>query len=124
VLISRETAEQVVKQHLMTAIEHNTGFWVLHVQRRKYRLPPISLMASVDSGSLMINPEIELLYGLRGDYWGKGLATEAGAAALAHLWSSTEFEKVYARADPRAHALRHGRHNVTRRHQLAIVRQR
>jgi ribosomal-protein-alanine N-acetyltransferase len=45
-------------------------------------------------------PDIELMYGLRAEHWGKGYATEACRAALDHLWRSTEFQCVQARTDP------------------------
>ena len=45
-------------------------------------------------------PEIELVYGMRGEHWGNGLATEACASALQYLWRSTDYQRVYARADP------------------------
>jgi ribosomal-protein-alanine N-acetyltransferase len=60
--------------------------------------PPIAGFCGfrfIDAG-----PEIELMYGLRGEYWGKGLATEASFAALDYLWRSTAFQRVYARTDP------------------------
>jgi hypothetical protein len=40
------------------------------------------------------------MYGLESAYWGKGLATEASRAALAWLWNSTGYSRVYARTDP------------------------
>jgi RimJ/RimL family protein N-acetyltransferase len=49
----------------------------------------------IDSG-----PEVELLYGLRGEQWGKGLATEACLAALEYFWRCTSYQQVYARANP------------------------
>jgi ribosomal-protein-alanine N-acetyltransferase len=45
-------------------------------------------------------PEIELMYGLQAEHWGKGLATESSLAALEYLWRSTGFQRVYARTDP------------------------
>ena len=45
-------------------------------------------------------PEIELVYGLQAEHWGKGLATEACMAALDYLWRFTDYRQVYARTDP------------------------
>ncbi len=45
-------------------------------------------------------PEIELMYGLRAEYWGMGFATEACLAAIEYLWRSTGVQQVYARTDP------------------------
>lgn len=47
-----------------------------------------------------IAPEIELLYGLRQDLWGQGLATEAVSAALTWVFNSREPARVLAGTDP------------------------
>jgi [ribosomal protein S5]-alanine N-acetyltransferase len=47
-----------------------------------------------------IAPEIELLYGLRQDLWGQGLATEAVSAALTWIFNSREPARVLAGTDP------------------------
>jgi RimJ/RimL family protein N-acetyltransferase len=99
VVITRDTAEKVVESHLLTADKLDIGYWVLHVPPPILRAEaPIAGFCGfrfIDEG-----PEIELLYGLKGEYWGQGLATEASVAALGYLWRSTEFARVYARTDP------------------------
>jgi len=98
-IITRDTAEQAVESHLVTAAEHGIGYWALH-------LPSTISIAAVPvagfCGFRFIGngPEIELMYGLQPAYWGKGLATEACLAALKYLWSSTEHQRVYGRTDP------------------------
>jgi ribosomal-protein-alanine N-acetyltransferase len=99
IIIARETAQQIVEGHL--AADHlNPGYWALHIP------PPVSpAEASIAGfcGFRLIDdngPDIELLYGLRKEHWGMGLATEACAAALGYLWRSTGYEQVYARTDP------------------------
>jgi len=99
VIITRDTAKQVVESHLATAAKHDIGFWALHIP------PPVSATEGpivgfcgfrfIDEGT-----EIELMYGLRGEHCGKGLATEACVAALEYLWRSTTYRQVYARTDP------------------------
>jgi ribosomal-protein-alanine N-acetyltransferase len=98
VTIAREVAEQVVESHLLTANKHGFGYWALHIP------PPISPAAAPIAGFCGFRfvdhgPEIELIYGLQPEYWGKGLATEACFAALEYLWRSTPFQQVYARTD-------------------------
>jgi ribosomal-protein-alanine N-acetyltransferase len=97
-VITRDTAEKVVESHLVTTNEHGIGYWALHIP------PPISLLAAPIAGFCGFrfigdSSDIELMYGLQTECWGKGLATEACGAALAYLWRSTEFPQVYARTD-------------------------
>jgi len=98
-VITRDTAEQVVETHLLTAEKHGIGYWALHLP------PPASRAAAPIAGFCWFrfigdSPEIELMYGLQPEYWGKGLVTEACLAALEYLWRSTEYQLVYARTDP------------------------
>jgi len=98
-VIARETAQQVVDSHLTTAGRHGIGYWALHI-------PPPASPAGARIGGFCgfrfidQTPEIELMYGLAGEHWGKGLATEACLAALDYLWRATAYQQVYARTDP------------------------
>jgi RimJ/RimL family protein N-acetyltransferase len=98
-IITRATVEQVVESDLRTADRDNIGNWTLHIPAPVWAAgAPIAGFCGfrlIDDG-----PEIELMYGLRGEHWGTGLATEACAAALEYLWRSTEYQRVYARTDP------------------------
>ena len=98
VVIARELVAQLVDSHLVTADHYGIGYWALHLP------PTLTGDAAIAGfcGFRFINdgPEIELMYGLRAEHWGKGLATEACWAAIEHLWSSTGFRRVYARTDP------------------------
>jgi RimJ/RimL family protein N-acetyltransferase len=99
IVIKREVAEQVVNSHLATADRHGIGYWALHLPSPV--LPSEAPIAGfcgfrfIDDG-----PEIELMYGLKGEFWGKGFATESSLAAIQYLWRSTEFQRFYARTDP------------------------
>ena len=98
-VITPDTAAQVVESHFAAVDRHRIGYWALHIPRPAS--PANSAIAGfcgfrlIDEG-----PEIELMYGLRGEHWGKGLATEACFAVLAYLWQATGFQRVYARTDP------------------------
>jgi RimJ/RimL family protein N-acetyltransferase len=97
IVITRDIAEELVEAHLKTSDELKIGYWALHIP------PPVSTSEAPIAGFCgfrQIGPEIELMYGLRREHWGKGLATEACAAALEYLWQSTSYERVYARTDP------------------------
>ena len=45
-------------------------------------------------------PEVEVLYGLLPDHWGKGLASEATVAMLRYGFEELKLERIYAGADP------------------------
>jgi len=94
VVIERDTVEQVIASHLATSHEHGIGYWALHGSNETEPMTGFCGFRFIEA-----SPEIELLYGLRGEHWGKGLATEASLAALEHLWRSTGFQRVYARTD-------------------------
>ena len=98
-LITRDTAEQVVRSHLATTDHHGFGCWALHIPPQ---VPAAEAPISGFCGFRFIDdgPDIELLYGLSVEHWGKGLATEACVAALDYLWHSTNYQQVHARTDP------------------------
>jgi [ribosomal protein S5]-alanine N-acetyltransferase len=98
VVIWRELVAQLVDSHLATVDHHGIGYWTLHLATTSTADGAIAGFC----GFRFINdgPEIELMYGLRAEQWGKGLATEACWAAVEHLWNSTGFRRVYARTDP------------------------
>ena len=98
-VITRATAEQVVESHLVTVEMHGIGYWAVQIA------PPSSAaVGAIDGfcGFRLIDdgPDIELMYGLKPEYWGKGLATEACVAVLGYLWRSTEYQQVFGRTDP------------------------
>ncbi|HLJ50867.1 MAG TPA: GNAT family N-acetyltransferase [Bryobacteraceae bacterium] len=95
VVISRSVAQQVFDSHLANVERHGIGYWGVYVAQGSSAVAGFCGFRFVGEG-----PEIELMYGLRGEYWGKGLATEACGAALNHLWLTTGFQRVYARTDP------------------------
>lgn len=99
IVITREVAERVLNSHLVTQARDGIGFWSILVPvpviSTGLAIPGFCGFRYMDDG-----PEIELLFGLRGEHWGKGLATEASLAAIDYLWTSTGFYRVYARTDP------------------------
>jgi RimJ/RimL family protein N-acetyltransferase len=94
VVIPRETAEEVLESYLTTSDSHGIGFWAVH-------LPPEPIITGFCGFRFFgEGREVELLYGLRSEHWGQGLATEASMAVLDYFWVATPFTRVYARADP------------------------
>jgi ribosomal-protein-alanine N-acetyltransferase len=117
VTISREQAQEVVTQSIELFESRGIGFWVV------YLLEPDAPDASGDRGSgpglagvsagarpigfCGLRPfgegepqEIELLYGLRPEYWRRGLATEAASAMLQFGFDVLRLQRIYAGADP------------------------
>jgi ribosomal-protein-alanine N-acetyltransferase len=95
-VITREVSERVLNSHLATQARDGIGFWIIFVSDSHFStVPGFCGFRYIDDGS-----DIELLYGLRGEHWGKGFATEASHAIIEYLWVSTGFTRLYARADP------------------------
>ena len=95
VVISRNTAEEVVESHLSTSDKHAVGYWALQPVEQPGTLIGFCGFRFIDASS-----NLELMYGLLRDFWGKGLATEACVAAIEYLWNATDFTVLYARTDP------------------------
>jgi ribosomal-protein-alanine N-acetyltransferase len=93
-IISRDRAAEEVERGLENAARHGIGYWVVESQKGN------DMIGFCGFRLIGHGPEIELMYGLERAHWGKGLATEASRAALAWLWSSTRYQRVYARTDP------------------------
>jgi ribosomal-protein-alanine N-acetyltransferase len=85
VVISRDRA--------LEAIEDGIGYWVIQTNREPTAIGFCGFRC-IEGTS-----EIELLYGLLPQYWGRGLATEAAQALLDYIWRSTAFQRVWARTD-------------------------
>lgn len=95
-VIARDVAQEIVENHLRTADEQAIGYWAIQVPpASEAQLVGFCGFRFIDDG-----PDIELMYGLRGECWGKGFATESCSAILDYLWRGTDFARVYARADP------------------------
>jgi len=92
--ITRERAAATVEAALTSAAHHGVGLWCL------LRKPARALAGFCGFRFIADSPDIELLYGLKPEYWGQGLATEASRAALRHGFEAGLFTKVYARTDP------------------------
>ena len=70
-----------------------TGLWALRLTGQ----PPIIGFAGFRE--FFEPPQLQLLYALLPQYWGRGLATEAAAAVCDHAFSTLGFERVEAATD-------------------------
>ena len=95
VVIGREVAQKIIDSHLATVDRHGIGYWGLYQETSDH---PVAGFCGFRF--IYESPDVELMYGLRAQSWGKGLATEACRSALSYLWERTGFLQVYARTDP------------------------
>jgi ribosomal-protein-alanine N-acetyltransferase len=91
IVISREQAAEVVRSAVLACQE--VGYWTLR-PAEDGEVIGFCGFRSIENG-----PDIELMYGLLPQYWGRGLATEASRAALDFLWNNTRHDRGYARTD-------------------------
>jgi RimJ/RimL family protein N-acetyltransferase len=82
-VISRDRAAEVVRDSMATAHSHGIGYWTV----------------SSAAGGPVIGDCGFHFYSLARAHWGNGFALEGSQAALAYAWSSTPFDRVYARID-------------------------
>lgn len=94
-VIPRETAVAVVESHHTTCEQHAIGYWNLHLIEQPDTFIGFCGFRFIDETS-----NLELMYGLMRDFWGRGIATEACAAAIDYLWNATDYSVLYARTDP------------------------
>jgi RimJ/RimL family protein N-acetyltransferase len=94
-IIARERALATVREAVSDSRRSGIGMWTL-------RLAGDTELAGFCGFRWVggIAPEIELLYGLRPDLWGRGLVTEAAAAALTWVFNAKEPLRVLAGTDP------------------------
>jgi ribosomal-protein-alanine N-acetyltransferase len=93
VVITRERAAKELDGALRVAASDAIGHWTV----RKSEDGPII----GDCGFRFVEEtgEVELMYCLRPEFWGRGLALEACRAVLEFLWRTADFSGVVARAD-------------------------
>lgn len=97
-LIPLETVYEVIEAGTESFANHRFGFWALRLKDNPELIGFCGLrhfeLAPGES------PEVEILYGLEPQHWGKGLATEASLAVLHHGFEKARLEQIYAGADP------------------------
>jgi ribosomal-protein-alanine N-acetyltransferase len=101
-IISRETAEEVVRGSIASFQEQRFGFWTLRSLEDEATIIGFCGLRFFDTP-----PEIEILYGVTPAQWGKGLATEAARAVLRYGFEELQLAKIWGGADaPNAASLR------------------
>jgi len=93
-VITRDQAEQAVRAAVDEAGERGFGLWTLH------RRDEAGVIGFCGFRTLEQGRDVELLYGVHPDFWGRGLAVEASHVALERLFAEHPFDRVWALADP------------------------
>lgn len=93
-IISLDQARAVLREALADAARSRIGMWTLWL-----RDDP-KLAGFCGFRWVGIAPEPELLYALRADLWGQGLATEAAGTCIEWLFETQPASRVLAGADP------------------------
>jgi RimJ/RimL family protein N-acetyltransferase len=93
-IITPDQARAVVREALADAARSRIGMWTLWLR------DDAKLAGFCGFRWVGIAPEPELLYALRPDLWGRGLATEAARACIEWLFETHPVSRVLAGADP------------------------
>jgi ribosomal-protein-alanine N-acetyltransferase len=93
-VIPRQRVLEIVLASQGTFREHGWGFWSLFVADA-----PDELMGFCGFRPFERGPEPELLYGILPAWWGEGLVTEAGTAAIRYGFETCGFERIVAATD-------------------------
>lgn len=93
VVVGRDVAAGVLRASADDFARRGFGLWRVH-DRATGAL--IGFCGCRRSGG----PEPELIYGLRPEWWGRGLASEAGSAVLDHVFFTAGHDAVIAASDP------------------------
>lgn len=97
-IVPRETAIAVVEGSIDSFATHGFGFWAIHFKNDPKLIGFGGLRYFTEDGG-GVN-EVEILYGLAPEHWGKGIATEAACAVLRYGFEEIELARIYAGADP------------------------
>ena len=97
-LIPLEIVHEVIEAGIESFANHGFGFWVLRLKGDTELIGFCGLRHFEPAPDE--SPEVEILYGLKPEFWGKGLATEASLAVLHHGFEQAKLKQIYAGADP------------------------
>jgi ribosomal-protein-alanine N-acetyltransferase len=92
--VAREVVRQQIALSEEDFRERGLGEFCLFLTERPGELIGFSGLRRIDGGT-----DIEVLYGLRPEFWGRGLATEAARAVLRFGFEQVGLEEIFAGAD-------------------------
>lgn len=89
---TRDTAMAALERHIGYRVTHGLGFWSVEENEQVVGLCGLKPGAP----GTPIEGEIEAGWLLARSCWGRGIATEAARASLAHAWAETAAARVVA----------------------------
>jgi ribosomal-protein-alanine N-acetyltransferase len=92
--VSREVVRQQIALSEQDFRQRGLGEFCLFLTEHPGALIGFCGLRGIDGG-----PEIEVLYGLRPEFWGRGLATEAAQAVLRFGFEQVGLSEIFAGAD-------------------------
>src|SRR5262245_45696451 len=111
-VIPRETAVAVVESSIDSFAAHGFGLWAICFKNDPGLIGFGGLRLFTEDGGENTEDggentedgsekaEVELLYGVAPENWGKGIAPEAARAVLRYGFEELNLERIYAGADP------------------------
>jgi ribosomal-protein-alanine N-acetyltransferase len=93
VVISRERAKGTVMDCIGSAEESGIGMWCVVLRGHE------DTIGFCGFRFIDATTDVEIMYGFRRQYWGRGVATEAAQAVLDYGFSERLFDRVYGRTD-------------------------
>jgi ribosomal-protein-alanine N-acetyltransferase len=97
-VIPLETAIAVVEGCIESFAKHGFGFWAICFKDDPALIGFCGLRHFTEDGGA--SSEVEILYGVAAEHWGKGIAPEAAEAMLRYGFEEIELANIYAGADP------------------------
>jgi [ribosomal protein S5]-alanine N-acetyltransferase len=97
-IVSRETAIAVVESSIESFVNRGFGFWAISIKNDPELIGFGGLRHFTEDGG--VTSEVEILYGVAPEHWGRGVATEAAGAILRYGFEECELTHIYAGADP------------------------
>ena len=97
-IISREQAHEVIETSLASFATAGYGFWLVRLKEDGSLVGFCGLRQF--STAQTVETEVEILYGVSPEHFGKGLAAEASSAIIRFGFERLHLARIYAGADP------------------------
>lgn len=98
--VPMETVVKVIESSIACFADYGFGFWTLRLKGLAEIIGFCGFRHFKFDDENSGQTEVEILYGLSTEHWGKGLATEASFALLQFGFEECGLECIYAGADP------------------------